>query len=361
MQDSDPMLFNNTSYQILRLATNLQRDRDYAVRITLLGNPIGSPVSTVNFEGIWLSKGGYLRSTQYTQASPRALLHQEANIEVISALPLSRVADAVSAYPVILASVLNISHSLVTTRDHCLSDVCPRGHPSIQSLYFRTGQPNARSFGPVHQHQTPLPTALIFSLGLSDFHHILDSDHSNKEVSKYIDSFVRSYAAFVTTIRSASQTTMMPMSPAQQSMAEVDASYVYNSAPSTLPIFLLTPFTPNQRLRRRLGHGVSAVVRALQGNGDKATIWLDTEGWLSSQDFRTPHDSDQSTEDLTEAGHAKAAAYLSSHLCSYLKTDCNFFKHDTLRGNLYVPSEAGMGKLLEERKIALIKDTMSMS
>lgn len=359
VEEHDPVLLNDTEDKALRVAVGLQRTRDYTVRATLLNAPIGSPMATLDFGGIWMSKGGHLLRNQLNKGSPSgALLGQERNIEVVSALQFSRATDALSAYPVLLANAFNMSHSLVAIVEHCLTDVCPQGRPSIQNLYFRTSPSKARPLRMIPQHTNTVPTALILSLGLTDLDHFLASKRSSQEVSTYMDGFVHSYAEFITAIRSASQSYIMA---AGQSIGGIDASYEYNSAPKTLPIFLLTPFTPNRRLRRLLGHGVSGVARSLQANGDKATTWVDTDGWLSVQDFPSTNNGNQSIEDLNELGHAKVAAMLSSHVCPYLRAECGLFKHDTFSGDLYVPSEAGLGKLMEDRKVTLIKDILGMS
>lgn len=362
IEERDPVLFSNTEDQTPRVAVDFQREKSYTVRATLLNPPFGSYMGTLDFRGIWLSKGGHLLPSRLNERSPPGTLSgRKGIIEVASALPFSRATDAVSAYPVLLAKAFNMSHSLVPALELCLTDVCPHGSSSLQSLYFRTSPSKTRPFGILPRHNKPMPTALILSLGLADFHHFLASERSSQEVSKYMDDFVHSYADFITAIRSASQNYVMAASVVEQSMGGTDASYAYNSAPKTLPIFLLSPFTANRRLRRLLGHGVSTVARVLQADGDKATTWVDTDGWLSAQDFHAQNDSNPGLENINESGHAKVATILSTHVCPYLKAECNFSRHQTFTGDLYVPSEAGLGKLMEERKVTLIKDMLGMS
>jgi hypothetical protein len=131
--------------------------------------------------------------------------------------------------------------------------------------------------------------------------------------------------------------------------------FVYNSAPATIPIFVVAPFTGEMR------HSTQKVVEKLQSEGDKAVFWLDTSGWFSSEDF----DSDVSRRVdgkgrrlLNSQGHRKAAAFLHGHLCHYLAEDqgqCPFLKHEAYTGKVYVPKDVELGKLMEDSKIRKLK------
>jgi hypothetical protein len=153
---------------------------------------------------------------------------------------------------------------------------------------------------------------------------------------------------------------------------------------------------------------MAEVVNTVQKNGDKSTFWIDTSGWLTTEDFLLTQDDDHETnasiklEDrervhgksestatqlsLTSRAHRLISTHLSAHLCPYLSSHsshpphpstigntissspsfpslsslsasnpCPFNKHDNYLGHLYLPAEAGMDKMLEERKIELVK------
>ena len=153
---------------------------------------------------------------------------------------------------------------------------------------------------------------------------------------------------------------------------DYEASFIYNSAPSTLPIFILTPFTPNKKLRRLLSHVIAETATKLQKDGDKSTFWLDTSNWQQQDDFIPSLKEDvadklfASVPGLTSAAHRKIAAYLTLHLCPYINVTenereaCPFHKLDNYLGHLYVPEEASMGMLLEGRKIELVKSGLGL-
>jgi len=149
----------------------------------------------------------------------------------------------------------------------------------------------------------------------------------------------------------------------------VDESFLYNSAPSTVPIFLVLQPLPSslvstrtQLMRTLLHHATSKVINELKWHiGDRKTFIVDTAGWLRDQDYQqTPEEETASSLpqfSLTQTGHVKFAHHMSLHLCHYLldrpngKTNCPFDRHDDYIGNLYVPETAGIGKLLEEMKV----------
>ena len=213
---------------------------------------------------------------------------------------------------------------------------------------------------------------------------------SSHAINQFTTTFVQQYTSFVSAIRSTAYPYHSPYITQQHGTLAVDASFTYNSAPSTLPIFLLTPLTPSKRLHRLLSHAVSQSVNALQAQGDKSTFWLDTSGWLTEKDFAKSSNNpkeEQSSNDqnrnpanitavrtLTAEAHRQIAEYLADHLCPYLSTRntpltltfsntataplasseelsaeaaCPFSKYDNYLGNLYVPIEADISKMLE--------------
>ena len=148
---------------------------------------------------------------------------------------------------------------------------------------------------------------------------------------------------------------------------EVDTGYVYNSAPSTIPIFILRPF-----LSSLLSASALKVVQRLQSDGDVSTFWVDTSGWLEgpskedisanrgTEDFSpaTPADGRPNYE-LTEAGNRKIATLLHMHLCLYLESDsseCPFLRHEAgYAGQLWKLSEKKLDRVIEDSKLRKLR------
>lgn len=130
---------------------------------------------------------------------------------------------------------------------------------------------------------------------------------------------------------------------------------MYNSAPATLPILVVSPFTGE------LFQSTRKVVEKLQSEGDKAVFWLDTSGWFSSTDFDINvdgHLSDEKDLNLNMQGNRKAAIFLHAHLCHYLAEDstgCPFLKHEAYGGKVYNPKDADFDKWMEESKVRKLK------
>lgn len=131
---------------------------------------------------------------------------------------------------------------------------------------------------------------------------------------------------------------------------------MYNSAPATIPIFVVSPFAGE------LHHSTWKVVERLQAEGDKAVFWLDTSGWFCSADFETEVDGGIPKEErprLNIKGNQKAAVFLQAHLCHYLaqdQTQCPFLKHEAYSGKVFVPKDAELEKFMEESKVRKLKD-----
>ncbi|KAI9654287.1 MAG: hypothetical protein M1831_005452 [Alyxoria varia] len=91
------------------------------------------------------------------------------------------------------------------------------------------------------------------------------------------------------------------------------------NAPATIPIFIMRPFGGE------LEHATQGAVNRLRNEGDKSVYWLDTTGWLDFEDTETTQSDffvDPNEPDrhlhLTERGNQKVAIYLHMHVCRYL-------------------------------------------
>jgi hypothetical protein len=164
--------------------------------------------------------------------------------------------------------------------------------------------------------------------------------------------FEDTYVKFIQAIRR----TAYPLHPAALHDYSSNADgFVYNSAPATIPVFVVSPFTGEMR------HSSQKVVEKLQLEGDKAVFWLDTSSWFSWADFdadtgdRVP---DEKGFHLSSQGNRKAAVFLHGHLCHYLAEDqnqCPFLKHEAYTGKVYDPKDAELEKWMEESKIKKLK------
>lgn len=164
-------------------------------------------------------------------------------------------------------------------------------------------------------------------------------------------TFEDSYCKLIAAIRRAAY----PLHPgALQDYSSNADGFVYNSAPATLPIFVVSPFAGE------VFHSTQKVVEKLQSEGDKAVYWLDTSGWFSGTDFDSVEDrrASHAKQILNVQGNRKAAAFLHAHLCHFLAqepSDCPFLKHEAFTGKVYVPKDADLEKLIEESKIEKLK------
>lgn len=164
--------------------------------------------------------------------------------------------------------------------------------------------------------------------------------------------FEDAYVKFVQAIRRAAY----PLHPAALHDFSSNADgFVYNSAPATIPIFVVNPYSGE------LSHSTQRVVEKLQSEGDKAVFWLDTSGWFSPEDFDVDIHGfvpDEETRQLNIQGNRKAAVFFNQHLCHYLAEDqaqCPFLKHEAYTGTVFVPKDAELDKFIEGAKVEKLK------
>ena len=403
INDGTSFYFNQTGHDVLVVSLELDSSIPHKIRITYLSPDEGA--GTLEFGGIWVDNGGHITAGRTNPPTDDALGVQvssasligspERHFEVVTSLTYADPPQVINSWPRRLAYDFNAHHAIFPTLSYCLTNTCPSSETLISDMYFRAGTPvTSHSKIPYRPGPTP-PSALVLDIGLLDYHAFLSSKPSSNAIKTFPNTFVQQYTGFISTIRSIAYPYHSRYLTRQHGTLAVDASFTYNSAPSTLPIFLMTPFTPSKRVHRLLSHALSEVVNTLQRQGDKSTFWIDTSGWLTQEDYIDPAQSaeqerapdTQNTQlsritplpSLTSQAHRKIAKYLSHHLCPYLspptpKSDtndtashlssasslCPFNKHDNYLGHLYLPTEAGMGKMLEERKVGLVKKFLGM-
>ncbi|KAH0538202.1 hypothetical protein FGG08_005171 [Glutinoglossum americanum] len=124
-----------------------------------------------------------------------------------------------------------------------------------------------------------------------------------------------------------------------------------NTAPVSIPIFIMRPF------RGELEHATQAVVDRLRSEGDMLVFWLDTSGWLDTEDMDS-EDRDFYVDSsdrwrLTEAGNQRVAIFLHMHTCRYLAQDgekCAFLPPEVYQGKVFDPEAANLERFLESEK-----------
>lgn len=139
----------------------------------------------------------------------------------------------------------------------------------------------------------------------------------------------------------------------------IDA-YAENSAPATIPIFIMRPFGGE------LEWASQGAVNRLRSEGDKGVFWLDTSGWLDFEGTST-RAADVFKDDsvtppryhLTERGNQKVAIYLHMHVCRYLAADdekCAFLPPEVYQGQVFDSSVATFERYIENEKERQIRE-----
>ena len=286
-------------------------------------------------------------------------------------------------------SSLSLSSSICVTRQCQKHPIGTKTTAAlVQEVFFRAGAPGTPLYDliwPVGSSKDS-PAALIFMLGLSDIEALLESGPPTKhQMTLFIDEFARTYSNFIQTVR---RTAYSPASmacpnirhPSQMGFQDdIDESYLYNSSPSIIPIFLVLPPIPSPLLHTKaihlktlLTHATAKVLSELQWHiGDRNTFIISTDGWLDDTDFQVSSSSSDQIEptvefSFTQSGHIKLAHHMSLHLCHYIfdheasTAECPFDRNDQHVGNLYVPQVASLGQLMEEKKIAKVKEVFGV-
>jgi hypothetical protein len=336
--------FDCVDERYLRLATDLDRHEPHTIQLTVVESAVSTSLS---FKGFWTSMPGSIMSVEGVAESPitRQKLVTLASIDPVSGL---------DKYPALLASSLNVSSSVMPFRLQCLTDRCTDASSDAK----RSGMLADRAQGLVRLLPSRTPTVLLLDPGLLDLEQFVANNHSSHDMDHFLDDFISVYTGFIEDVRWRLQE-RVASSLESGVISGLDASYAYNSAPSTLPIIVMTPFTASGRLRRLLGHACSAVVKQQREGGDISTHWIDTDGWLQRDDWVTGANDGAA---LSPGAHMKIAAFLSIHLCATLGIKgCPYHRPDGVLGKLYSPAEVDMERLLAERKMALIKEALKWS
>ena len=192
--------------------------------------------------------------------------------------------------------------------------------------------------------------AQVMLLGHSDAVSSVGQKGNAEEQRIFLAEFEHKYVSLVQDIRKA-----YPSHPADLSDYQAAGDgFVYNSAPAMIPILVVAP------LNGELHQSTQRVVQNLQEQGDRAVFWIDSSGWVSTNDFLSTGMNQRKVLSLWRI--RKTAMNMHAHLCRYLHPDqsqCHFFKHDIYTGQVYIPEAAELAKLMEELKVEKLKALFS--
>ncbi|OCT55022.1 hypothetical protein CLCR_02895 [Cladophialophora carrionii] len=468
--DDDLVFGVQQPFPIVQVAENLDPSRTYRLRVTQTGTyPLGD--SSFRFQGVWLDrppsqKDGPLLLDPANSAvgsTPGTLIPQSDGPEGApqpqdSLLPRRRAKPLIELFTCEvdrwlhchdpaqdaaelakervhtwykrLESELGADVALVAStggyfsRDwfHFKGDGFPDAPVSLYFFTYRIGCVG-RPEDWLKRHPWPFksyrPAVLILQLGFSDFTHIFKMRPTKPHLDDFLDSFIKDYVALVNKIRARAYpsdgTTTNARSNDDDAAPDSDGSYSYNSAPSTLPIFLITPFSAHRvsvtrklTLAKVMTDALARIVATLHAQGDISTHLIDTAGWLDPRrDFEKPPGfrppwypphNQELLRRLTEAAATKVATLLASHVCPYIQQgggggggggggegstadgpardsdsnsngsavapaafgDCAFDQYDSYLGNVYVPEGVQLDRALLERRIESIKERFQL-
>ena len=416
---------------IVAIAENLDTRRAYKLKITHMGchRNVGysahSQGEVLEFEGLWVdrpvpeqvngitdattidtfkqprpvadilnyfdhhtsSTGQRKRPVIELVTSERPFLHARLRDEHQNAK--ASLHERTNAWYNLLGSKLSANVALVSTERSKLVDPDDT-KDTIHDLFFRFGPgQNTHLSSRPWSFATYQPSVLILQFGLPDFIDFLSTWESTfpnqpfnpAALETFMTTFETAYVKFIKTIRANAYpfyTSATSLGSSFTAAPDDDGSYIYNSAPSTLPIFLLAPFSAHNRFitKRHTFHEViseslHSIALTLHSGGDKSTHWIDSSGWIDPRtDFALSprRDGENRSPDpdiLTPAATHKVASLLADHFCPYIKPalegytpfgesqkeNCAFNKYDDYLGNVYVPQDVEFHRTVLERKI----------
>ncbi|OAP57062.1 hypothetical protein AYL99_09175 [Fonsecaea erecta] len=420
---------------VVPIVQNLDPQKTYRVRLTHMGGPNGTN-GDLEFEGVWLENARAASPTSSNETSPTARLlafgdedgprrrrrnvveiaTSEASLSFINPLlPATSPTDPDDGGGGVTNWFTELDAVVVDTTGTGLLPT-PESRLSVRDSFFRAGPPGTKAGARSWNFKLYHPSVLLLQLGLEDFDAFFSdtgigtgerSPVTQHALAKFTNEFVDAYVKLVQGIRANAYpfNSNSDSEVASSSSVELlddedpdDVSYIYNSAPSTLTIFLLTPFSAaaahrhhvlvakKLTLHRVISSAVAQVVAAVQAEGDKSTFWIDTTGWLDAEtDFDDDVDDDyeessnqfqkspSSSSMLNKAGMSKVTTLLADHLCPYVGVStahgsalglgggaCPFDPYDDYLGDVFLPQDVEFSRSVLKHKIELIKQKFDL-
>jgi hypothetical protein len=180
--------FNQTGHGTLAVSSNLEKSGCHRIRLTNLALASGR-AGTLEFEGIWLDNGGYLKSSEAPDADDLLMMGDahlaidkptlaRKHFELVTHLPFKNPHDTHSSWPALLARQINVSHAIFPTLSYCLTPACSPAAPTISDIFFRSGPQGTSYFSVPYRFtsRSHYPSALVLDIGLLDHHTFL---HTN--------------------------------------------------------------------------------------------------------------------------------------------------------------------------------------
>lgn len=340
------------------------------MRISHAGGASEYP-GTFQFKGVWLPHGASLQPRRDTSKEIIADTHTPAGSASTRHVPSRKTIELVTDssnheesgihqfdWLAQLAAQFDVNQVRLPAFKHCLTESCMETQGmdvSSYDLFFRSGPPDSALFSRPWDFHHYVPDVLLLDLGSVDLNFYLQESleqgrghaeprKSHQSLESFTNSFVHAYMAFIQQVRR----TAYPLHPSALDKYALEGDgYTYNSAPSTLPIFVMCP------LDGSLARATLAVVEQMQRDGDKSVFWIDTSGWLSEANHMFK-EGVQDERSLSMSSHKKVASFMHAHLCHYLaqqSEQCPFLRRDNYMGSAYVPNEAELDRVIEENKI----------
>ncbi|KAI4139823.1 MAG: hypothetical protein LQ341_004071 [Variospora aurantia] len=418
LDQEEYVLLPNASGLVAICSGSLQRDAEHNIRIVApMTEDNGKGI--VQLEGIWLDKGAHIERIEGTSlndhSSDEDLLSAESDqvgkkhhagltrllkgsihdveavhqdvlqedkavqdfrnrrkrLEIITDTPGSygsrryamRTGGAdgllagVMGWEYLLGEMFSVDHVSTGIDGMCLTQDCigGTGRPDgIGDIFFRSGPPGSIYMEHPWLFNNDVPDVLVINIGKSDKASFdLYASEYNKTAWDLAERFENTYVSFVKAIRKLAY----PKHPATiQSERSGYRTYIPNSVPASVPIFIVRPF------RGELEHSTQNIVDRLRADGDEAVFWLDTSGWLdprstssssSDEDFYTDDHVEVPKWRLSERGNQRVAIFLHMHLCRYLARDgekCPFLPTEVYQGKVFDPTERDFERYVEGEK-----------
>ncbi|KAL8686216.1 MAG: hypothetical protein Q9218_007266, partial [Villophora microphyllina] len=269
----------------------------------------------------------------------------------------------VMGWEYLLGEMFGVDHVAIGVDGMCLIQDCIGGvgEPAgLGDVFFRSGPPGSTYVEHPWLFNRYVPDIMVLNLGNSDHASFdLHASEYNRTLWDLSERFENTYVSLVKAIR----TLAYPKHPATiQSERSNYKTYVPNSVPANIPIFIMRP------LRGELEHATQNIVNRLRADGDMAVFWLDTSGWLDptvSDPSDPSHPEDQNNQNsnqannnnedfyldplssppryrLTERGNQRTAIFLHMHVCRYLAREgekCSFLPQERYDGKVFDPLE----------------------